>query len=235
MLSAGKCLHDVGERIQYFSGKFLDTPYRESTLIGSANTDEEFVVDLAGIDCFTFLDYVEALRRSSTFTDFLDKLKAVRYRTGTVSYQTRNHFFTDWREYSGGSIKDITRHVGGERTRGCLKSLNLRSDGKLFLDGLPVVERMIDHIPAASIDGEVLNALNTGDYIGIYTETDGLDVSHVGIAIRHEDGTYLRHASSAESCRKITDRLFVNYLTEKPGIVVLRPQTFPFEIFHGTT
>ncbi len=235
MLAAGKCLDDVGERIQYISGKFLETPYRESTLIGSSDTDEEFVVDLSGIDCFTFLDYVEALRRSSTFADFLDKLRGVRYRAGTVSYQMRNHFFTDWREYSGGSIKDITRHVGGERVRGCLKSLNLRSDGTLFLDGLPVVERMIEHIPAALIDGEVLDALDTGDYIGIYTETDGLDVSHVGIAIKYDDGIYLRHASSAGPWRKVTDRLLVNYLTDKPGIVVLRPQSFLLEIFHSTT
>jgi len=234
MLSAAKCLHDVGERIQYISGKFLEVPYRESTLIGNSTTGEEFVVDLSGIDCFTFLDYVEALRRSSTFTDFLEKLKKVRYRSGTISFEMRNHFFTDWREYSGGSIKDITGEIGGERTRGSLKSLNLRSDGNLFLDGLPVVERTIDYIPTASIDDEVLNALDTGDYIGIYTETDGLDVSHVGIAIQHDDGTYLRHASSAESCRKVTDRLFVSYLKGKPGIVVLRPQSFLFEILHGT-
>lgn len=234
MLSSARCLHDVGERIQYISGKFLEVPYRESTLIGNSSAGEEFVVDLSGIDCFTFLDYVEALRRSSSFTDFLEKLKKVRYRSGTISFQARNHFFTDWREYGGGSIKDITREIGGERTRGSSKSLNLRSDGNLFLDGLPVVERTIDHIPTVSIGEEVLNALDTGDYIGIYTETDGLDVSHVGIAIQHDDGTYLRHASSAESCRKVTDRLLVNYLKGKPGIVVLRPQSFLFEILHGT-
>ncbi len=233
MLSSAQCLHDVDERIQYLSGKFLEVPYRESTLIGSAATDEEFVVDLSGIDCFTFLDYVESLRRSTSFTDFLGKLKKVRYRSGIVSFQMRNHFFTDWREYSGGSIVDITREIGGDRTRATLKSLNLTSGGSLFLDGLPVVERMIDYIPSSSIDEEILQALDTGDYIGMYTETDGLDVSHVGIAIKHDGGTYLRHASSAEAYRKVTDQLLVNYIKEKPGVVVLRPQTFQFEIFHG--
>lgn len=233
MLRTGQCLQDVEERIQYISGKFLEVPYRESTLIGSADTDEEFVVDFSGIDCFTFLDYVESLRRSFSFADFLGKLKKVRYRSGIVSYGTRNHFFTDWREHSGGSIVDITREIGGDRTRRALKSLNLKSDGSLFLDALPVVERMIEYIPASSIDNEVLKALDAGDYIGIYTETDGLDVSHVGIVIKHDDGTYLRHASSVASCRKVTDQLLVNYMKEKPGVVVLRPQSFQFEIFHG--
>ncbi len=233
LLATASRLDDVGEQIQYISGKFLEIPYRESTLIGGAAIDEELVVNFSGIDCFTFLDYVEALRLSSSFTVFLKKLKQIRYRTGIVSYETRNHFFTDWREFNGGSIKEITRAIGCERTRNCLKSLNLRSDGTLFLDGIPVESRSIDFIPSALIDDHVLSALNTGDYIGIYTETDGLDVSHVGIAIKHDDGVYLRHASSAASCNKVTDRLFMNYTKEKPGIVVLRPQSFHFEIFRG--
>lgn len=233
-LATASRLEDVGERIQYISGKFLEIPYQESTLIGSASTSEEFVVNFSGMDCFTFLDYVEAFRRSSSFTDFLEKLKRTRYRTGTIAYERRNHFFTDWREFDDGSIKDITRQIGFEKNRNCLKSLNLRSDGSLILDGIPVETRSIDYIPTGLIDENVLDALNTGDYVGIYTETYGLDVSHVGIAIKHDDGMYLRHASSAASSRKVTDRLFMSYIKEKPGIVVLRPQSFQLEIFHGT-
>lgn len=234
LLSTASQLSDVGERIQYISGKFLEIPYRECTLTGGPSAEEELVVNFAGIDCFTFIDYVEALRLSFSFGEFLERLTKIRYRKGIVSYRTRNHFFTDWREFNGGSVKDVTREIGGERTRTCMKSLNLRSDGTSFLPGIPVESRSIDHIPAALIDGHVIDALNTGDYIGIYTETDGLDVSHVGISIRHDDGVYLRHASSAASCRKVTDRLLMNYVKEKPGIVVLRPQSFHFEIFRGT-
>jgi len=232
ILSTASQFSDIGERIQYISGKFLEIPYQESTLIGNSAKDEELVVNFSGIDCFTFLDYVEALRQSFSFGEFLERLKKIRYRSGTVSFQARNHFFTDWRELSG--IKDITRQVGGEKTRTCLKSLNLRSDGTLFLPGIPVTSRSVDYVPTALIDEDVMHALFTGDYIGIYTQIDGLDVSHVGIAIRHDDGVYLRHASSAESSRKVTDRLLVNYMKEKPGIVVLRPQSFHFDIFCGT-
>lgn len=234
LLSTASQLSDAGERIQYISGKFLEIPYKESTLIGNCEKDEEFVVNLSGIDCFTFIDYVEALRASFSFDEFLERLRKIRYKTGIVSYRMRNHFFTDWREFNGRSIKDITREIGREKTHSCLKSLNLRSDGTLFLPGIPVESRSIDYIPAALIDDHILDALSTGDYVGIYTETDGLDVSHVGIAIRHDGGIYLRHASSAASYRKVTDRLLVNYMKGKPGIVVLRPQSFHFEIFRGT-
>ena len=234
LLAAASQLSDVGERIQYISGKFLEIPYQESTLVGNCETDEEFVVNFSGIDCFTFLDYVEALRQSFSFGEFLERLKKIRYKKGIVSYPTRNHFFTDWREYNGGSIKDITGEVGREKTHTCMKSLNLRSDGTLFLPGIPVEPRSIDYIPTTSLDDHILDALNAGDYIGIYTETDGLDVSHVGIAIRHDDGLYLRHASSAPSCRKVTDRLLMSYMKEKPGIVVLRPRPFHFDIFCST-
>ena len=73
------------------------------------------------------------------------------------------------------------------------------------------------------IDRDVLDALHTGDYTGIYTETEGLDVSHVGIVIRETRSVYLRHSSSATASRKVVDQLFGDYISERPGIVVVRP------------
>ena len=233
LLSTAARLDDVCERIQYISGKFLETPYLESTLIGGAAVDEELVVNLSGIDCFTFLDYVESMRRASSFEGFLARLKETRYRSGFVDYKNRNHFFTDWRDSNKPFIIDATREVGLEKTSQCSKSLNLKSDGTLFLEGIPIRSRTVDFIPSAMIGTGVLDLLRTGDYVGIYSELDGLDVSHVGIAIRHDDALYFRHASSAQLYRKVTDQLLVNYTKEKPGIVVLRPREIRFEIFHG--
>lgn len=232
-IAAKALLHDVGEEIQYISGHFLEIPYRESTLAGGPGTEEDLVINFSGVDCFTFLDYVEAMRHSSSFDDFVERLKQVRYRGGVVSYLNRNHFFTDWREYNKRFVKDVTKDIGGNKTRQISKLLNERSRGAVFLEGIPLIERVVDYIPAESIDAGILDSLKTGDYIGIYTHTDGLDVSHVGIAIKFDDSIYFRHASSADSCRKVTDRLFMNYLKEKPGIVVIRPQSLYFEIFHG--
>ena len=67
-----------------------------------------------------------------------------------------------------------------------------------------------------------MGRLRIGDYIGIYAEADGLDVSHVGIIVRRAGRIFLRHASLIE--RMVVDQDLRAYISEKPGIVVLRPE-----------
>jgi len=224
MLSEASKIGDTGARIAFLSRHFLDTPYEEPTLVGGPETPEEFVVDLAGLDCFTFIDYIEAMRLASSFAEFMQCLREVRYKDGIVTYTNRNHFFTDWREFNGRFVRDITTIIGEGKTRQSGKTLNLRSDGSFFLAGITPLIRTVDFIPSASIYGDIIESLQNGDYVGIYTDTDGLDVSHVGIIIKENERTYLRHASSATACRKVVDRLFTDYMKEKPGAIVLRPR-----------
>jgi hypothetical protein len=66
--------------------------------------------------------------------------------------------------------------------------------------------------------------MRTGDYVGIYSEIKGLDVSHVGIVIKDGDKIYLRHASSQKKQRKVVDQDFKDYIFKKPGIIVFRPK-----------
>jgi len=70
-----------------------------------------------------------------------------------------------------------------------------------------------------------MDRLKTGDYAGIYSVTEGLDVSHVGIIIKKGDNIYLRHASSQKEIRKVVDQDFRKYIVGKPGIIILRPKT----------
>ncbi len=67
LLREASSINGPGKRIDFLSGQFLDTKYQESTLIGNADTAEVFVINLEGFDCFTFLDYIEAMRRSVSF------------------------------------------------------------------------------------------------------------------------------------------------------------------------
>jgi len=94
----------------------------------------------------------------------------------------------------------------------------------LFLEGIPVRNRALEYIPSVMMDQDVLDELHNGDYAGIYTDVDGLDVSHVGIVIREKGAVYLRHASSAAGSRRVIDQLFRDYIKEKPGAVILRPR-----------
>lgn len=214
---------DFGERVAYLSERFLNTPYREATLIGSDNLAEELVIDLSGMDCFTFLDYVEAMRLSRSFSDARDRLKQVRYRGGHISYRTRNHFFTDWVQYRSDSVRDVTRDIGTGKSKEVQKTLNRKDDGALFLNGIEPLDRTIAYIPAYEINDAMLQRLRTGDYAGIYSEKIGLDVSHVGIIIRAGASLFLRHASSSTAHRNIVDQDLMQYMKGKLGLIILRP------------
>jgi hypothetical protein len=211
-----------GERIVTISGRLIATPYRADTLIGSPQTPEQLVINLAGVDCFTFLDQVEALRRAVDLADFPAQLQQVRYRDGRVAYENRRHFFSDWVAGAGVLIDDVTTAVGQGRTRVVVKQLNLKADGSLWLPGLPVVRREISYIPASEIDGALLAALRPGDYVGIYCEQAGLDVSHVGLIVKEQERVLLRHASSLSGVRRVVEVELLKYLQGKPGLVVYR-------------
>jgi hypothetical protein len=217
-------LADPGARVVRVSARFLGTPYRPHTLIGSADLPEQLVAEFGGVDCFTLLDYVEALRRTVAPGDFRQRLIEVRYRDGVVAWAGRRHFFTDWAVAPGGRTIDVTAQIGGSRTQQTQKMLNRKGDGSLFLPGIAVQERTVQYIPAARLDSAVLDRLRPGDYLGIYAPEPGLDVSHVGIVVRQGSRQLLRHASSRGAAPRVIDRDLPAYLAGKPGIVVLRPQ-----------
>lgn len=217
---------DTGSRIDFLSSKFLGADYAESTLTGGKDAPEVFIINLRGVDCFTFLEYVEAMGLSESFSGFKENLRKVRYRSGIVSFENRNHFFTDWREFNKEFIEDVTEKIGGPRTVKVQKVLNGQENGTHILPGIRPVKRDIAYIPSESVDDRILKELRTGDYTGIYSDVKGLDVSHVGIFTRDGDSIFLRHASSQKEYRKVVDQDFREYIAHKPGIIVLRPSPY---------
>ncbi|HAG51265.1 MAG TPA: DUF1460 domain-containing protein [Deltaproteobacteria bacterium] len=241
ILQEASGINDAGERIEFISGKFLSVDYKESTLIGDKSTPEVFVINLEGVDCMTFVEYVEAMRLSNSFSGFMENLKKVRYRMGKITFENRNHFFTDWLESNSRFIADVTEAIGGSKTKKVKKKLNLKlvpeepapylirgfsrgKDGTYILPGIAVKDREVKYIPADAIDDAVLDKLKTGDYVGIYSKDDGLDVSHVGIIIQAQGTTLLRHASSLAG--KVADEDLKKHIAKKEGLVVLRPRYF---------
>ena len=79
------------------------------------------------------------------YEDFIDKLKLTRYKGGVVSFETRNHFFYDWSLNVNG-IKDVTKDIREEKITTVRKTLNLKKDGSLFLDGIPTRKVKISYI-----------------------------------------------------------------------------------------
>lgn len=204
------------------SGRFLGTPYGANTLVGSADVPEELVVDLQRVDCFTYADYVEALKRAGNRDEFINSLIAVRYKNGVVNFANRKHFFTDWAASAPAVATDVTESLSDNVIR-TPKSLNAKDSGGVYLTGLPIVERTVTHLPSAQVDADVVSRLRTGDYLGAYAEDGGLDVTHVGIFIDTPDGPVFRNASSLSANRSVVDTPLTDYLHTVPGVVVLRP------------
>jgi cell wall-associated NlpC family hydrolase len=222
LIRASLVIAAAGERIAFLSEKFLGTPYREFTLIGEETASEVLVVNLEGLDCFTFIDYIEAMRLSGSFPEFTEKLRKVRYRSGEVAFSKRNHFFSDWTEYNRDCVLDVTEAIGGKNTEKTRKILNRKGDGTKIVNGVPTVERVISHIPSEAIDRTILGRLRTGDYVGVYSSLQGLDVSHVGVVISEGKTVSLRHASV--KYRSVVDEDLAAYIAGTSGLMVLRPR-----------
>ena len=222
LLAGSSHIEDAAERINFISKQFLGVAYKESTLTGDINTPEKLVINLSGVDCFTFLDYVEAMRLSDSCAAFKDNLKKVRYQSGIVSYKTRNHFFTDWIECNAAYVEDVSGQIGAEKTKRVMKVLNREEGGKQLLPGIESKKREISYIPSEAIHDSMLGKLRTGDYVGIYSIKKNLDVTHVGIVIREGDTILFRHASS--EVRMVVDEGFKDYIKNKPGVIIVRPR-----------
>lgn len=227
LLDEARNIPDLGDKITFISAAFLKTPYLANTLIGSAETNEVLVLRLDGVDCFTFLDYVEALRRATDFDRFKEALRQVRYRNGQVTFLHRNHFFSTWGNAPFAPLRNVTVQVGETDVIWVEKQLNKKADGTLYLPGYPVKKQVIAFIPPEAIDASLLARLQNGDYVGIYSHLPGLDVSHTGIVIKKEGKVFLRHASSRLPLKGVVDEEFLPYLRGKKGLVVYRPIAIP--------
>ncbi|MCW7546911.1 DUF1460 domain-containing protein [Photorhabdus sp. APURE] len=210
-----------GETIKNVSHQFLGTPYAANKLIGSPAEPEKLVIDFNGLDCFTFLDYVESLRKSNDQNDFVKNLIQTRYIDGKINFLQRKHFFTDWSTREKLNAKDVTDEISSSYIK-ITKNLNRKADGGEYIPGLGIIKRDIKYIPGDKVDDDVIKNLKTGDYIGIYTHLAGLDVTHTGIFIMTDHGPMLRNASSLAANKKVVDSPFLDYVKNKPGIIVLR-------------
>jgi hypothetical protein len=192
--------------------EFLDVKYVANTLSNDQidTSSEKLIINFEALDCFTFLDTVEALKNSIDYDSFRQKLIEIRYKDGNVNYHHRNHFFSDWVEHNG--LKDITCELGS-----CKKSLKVLNQDYKYLKEIPEVIREISYIATKEID---ISKLKSGDYIGIYTPVEDLDVTHTGIIIKKDGKVFIRHASSVN--KKVIDSEFLEYTKDKEGVVIYR-------------
>lgn len=220
---------------------FLDAPYEADTLEGPG--PEELVVNLRGFDCVTFVENAVVLagliRAGKTaFADYTAALERIRYRQGCRDgYPSRLHYFTEWL-YDGGRkgfVRNVTPTIGGVPFPKALHQITDRrtdhpplKDGAVFrrmriLEGI-ASRRLLHFVPKSNL-AAVEERIRGGDLVAITTDEAGIDVSHVGIAVRTRKGLHLLHASSAAGHVSLSEETLGRYLAARPsrtGIIVGR-------------
>ena len=246
LLQEGVALPENENIPLFFAKKFLGKPYVGGTL--DKDKEEGLVINTEQLDCTTFVENVLALsmctkKKQTSFADFCRALVDVRYIGGEVAYTTRQHYFTIWiaDNIKDGIIADIelpdppmsakrkpkvnymTNHVA---------SYAMLNAHREWLPQIKAMEQQVNDITFTYIPTEQLDKsirykeyIHDGDIIGIVTNKEGLDISHVGFAIWHNDGLHLLHASSSNrNGKKVADdpRTMFQYLKEQTSSVGIR-------------
>jgi N-acetylmuramoyl-L-alanine amidase-like len=233
----------IGDVIVEVGKSFLGTPYKAYTL--ETEGEEQLIINLTEFDCTTFLENVLALSRNikqekTSFEDFQKELTFIRYRNGKINkYPSRLHYFTDWiyNNEQKGIVKDVTEELGGKVFD---KKLSFMSDhptyykhlkeNPAFIEDIKMQEEVINRRTNFFIpQDEILNVedkIMNGDLIAFTSSVKGLDVNHVGIAIRMEDKRiHILHAPVEGEPVQITKLPLSDYvkkIKKDTGIIVVR-------------
>ncbi|QJW89497.1 DUF1460 domain-containing protein [Spirosoma taeanense] len=216
--------------------KFIGAPYVSHTL--DTTPTEQLIVNVREFDCTTYLETVLALTLAyqeegsqanpvsfdATFRRYLTQL---RYRDGRINgYASRLHYFSDWLRNNErkGLVVDVTRDLPGSisvakpvsyMTSFLYKYPPLR-DPAIFQQiaqaEAALSQQAFAFIPKKNIR-EAEAQLREGDIVMLTAARPGLDMKHVGLAVRQPNGRiHLLHASSEHGQVVITPYPLSDYV-----------------------
>ncbi|HOV73707.1 MAG TPA: DUF1460 domain-containing protein [Candidatus Hydrogenedentes bacterium] len=206
---------DFGKRIIAIARDSLGTPYANGPLGEGpgAPFDADPLMDLARVDCVTFIEQSIALAASHSRQEAHDRLQKIRYKDGIVAFEHRNHFMeADWvvnnrfcRDVSQKlktATVDATRIIGRKKFFELSKAPDLASK-------TPNQTLTLTYVPAAEAR-KAAKRLPSPAIILCIGKQDWLFVLHCGLFIREADGRpMLYQASSTEG--KVVASDFVDF------------------------
>lgn len=220
---------------------FLGTPYETGLL---ENGPETLLIETSKTDCILFVEMCLALVQTylsgeRTFGRFAGETAQLRYREGIAdNYASRLHYTSEWisKAESRGILSEITAQNGG-------KALNqefffmsthpesyrqLKEDTSLVRK-IADVERELSakeysFIPKAELPQHISD-IRTGDIVCFTSTVKGLDIAHIGIALKKDGILTFIHASSAAGKVIINETPLVEYtngVRSQSGVRILR-------------
>jgi len=244
-LAEGKDLFNkpINEVIVEIGKSYLGSDYRAHTL--EKEGMEKLVINLSEFDCTTYLENVLAIARcikqnDTSFQNFKYELQYVRYRWGIIiNYTSRLHYFSDWihdNEFKS-VVRDITKEIGGKKIKFELNYMTSHPeqysqlvDDSEYVYVMKKIEEEISEreyyfIPKAKIE-KIESKIESGDMIAFTSNIKGLDVNHVGIAVRIDDNhVHILHAPEPGTKVQITQLALPEYISKikhDTGIIIFR-------------
>ncbi len=160
------------------------------------------MIDFRGLDCFTYIDYVEALSTATAKASLYNIWWT--FATSTTSrLPQRKRFFTDWAQRRR-VAEDITAQLSPHAVT-LVKTLNRKADGSSYLPGA-VVQRSVTCYPQRQRRRQRCWPSCARAITSVFTPAlDGLDVTHTGIFVMTDGGPVLRNASSRKANMRVVD------------------------------
>lgn len=244
----------IGERTVRVARELVGTPYMNYSLEADDHIESP-VVNMVGMDCWTYYENALAISRMLTYkpgpykpADMLHMVEIERYRNGvcTGNYLSRMHHLEEvfYDNQRRGYAMNITSRIpGAERLTREIKEMTVQWKSYRYLVNnqalLPAMGRLeeqvsrlpVYHVPKAKVSAAE-KYLQNGDICAITSVWKGGYTSHVGLIVRLKGRAYFTHATSDRDKGRMTivDRPITDYLNGSPkhaGIIICRPFDIP--------
>jgi len=244
----------IGDRTVRVARELTGAPYVNYSLEVD-NHVESPVVNLNGMDCWTFYENALAISRMLAFKpgpykpeDMLHMVEIERYRNGICNgnYLSRMHHLEEvfHDNQRRGYAVNITRNIpGAQRLQREIREMTVQWKSYRYLRNNPSllgpmdrIESRVSKLPVYHIPKNEVRAaesyLRNGDICAITTNWKFGYTSHVGLIVRLNGRAYFTHATSDRDKGRMTiiDRPITNYLegsSKHAGIIICRPYDLP--------
>jgi hypothetical protein len=198
-----KSTMSITDKIKFYSDRFIGMPYN-LTCSGDgpyALYETEPLVNFRETNCMVYCEHVLALSISDSWDNFFNNLQQIRYKNGIIGMRTRNHYtMGDWITENDWLLDDVTEKVGGENAVALTRTISHEkffrgkgiTDMRYVLPDRKLTKHYVPFIKLNQIKENILN----GDILSlIFANKDDIFSAHMLIAIRKDDGLYIRESS----------------------------------------
>ena len=233
-------INDANALVEYYARRLLGTPYVAHTLEGD---QEVLTINIHELDCTTFVETLYALARTTlsrrySWRDYAAHLEDLRYRGGTMGdYSSRLHYISEWivDNRLRGNMQDITPDL--PHVDYLVKNIDFMThhtdsyrqlkDDSVMVEKIRRFELRSHRFPYVKRswlnDKELKAALRSGDFVGLVTKVEGLDISHMGIIIVDDKGDpYLLDASMTGGKVMLESKPLFKYLERSKSNIGIR-------------